>query len=181
MQSPLTVLVLGAAAVFTQWMLTEPAVREITRELLPQVDSTALLADVAAAPAAAVAALAALIAAGGGGDGGPEPGRTPPSAEPDVQPDDIRSRMHPLAPTSPERRCFESLPPWSASSTHGVEIFVESFFRSASDAGASFRYHVVRPAAAPLPTPPHAPSGPLTPATICPTTDPTPLMTPAGG
>eukprot|EP01045_Picozoa_sp_COSAG04_P041752 COSAG04_NODE_12850_length_632_cov_0.692308_1_plen_29_part_10 len=29
MQSPLTVLVLGAAAVFTQWTLTEPAVREI--------------------------------------------------------------------------------------------------------------------------------------------------------
>jgi hypothetical protein len=33
-----------------------------------------------------------------------------------------------VAKTSPEMRCFESLPPWSMLTTNDIEIFVESHF-----------------------------------------------------
>ena len=125
-QSPWTALLCACAAIAAQWALTGQGGQALTRDLLPELDLSAVSSTLLAFGSSVGSAL------NGPRAGAPQPRqqKQASSAAPDIQPDEVRAQSAPLAKDSPAMRCFEALPPWSISSTHDVEIYVESHFVS---------------------------------------------------
>lgn len=131
-QSPWTALVCACGAVAAQWVLTGHDGQALTKNLLPELD----LSSVSSAILAFGSSVGSVVKwPGVGADSrAARQEQTTYSSDsspaPDIQPDDIRAQSRPLAKDRPEMRCFEALPPWSISSTHDIEIYVESQYVS---------------------------------------------------
>ena len=127
-QSPWTALLCACAAIAAQWALTGQGGQALTRDLLPELDLSAVSSTLLAIGSSVGSALNGPRAATQ--QSRQQQQQQASSAAPDIQPDEVRAQSAPLAKDSPAMRCFEALPPWSISSTHDVEIYVESHFVS---------------------------------------------------
>jgi ApaG protein len=150
-QSPWTVLLFACGAIAVQWALTQKDGHAFSRSFLPELDLSAL----GSAVMAVFGSPESLVRRATQSQGSMQqprraPQAQPSSAAPDVQPDEVRTQSAPVAKDGPEMRCYEALPPWSMSTTHDVEIFVESHFMSgpqseeeaAEGEEYQFKYHV---------------------------------------
>lgn len=155
-QSPWTALLCACGAIAAQWVLTGQSGQALTQDLLPELD----LLSVSSAFLAFGSGVGSAVNWPGMGRGAESrdarqeqtTSSSDSSPAPDIQPDEVRAQSRPLAKDSPEMRCFEALPPWSISSTHDVEIYVESQFVSgpsdednveeAARSEYQFKYHV---------------------------------------